>query len=170
MKKIFMMGCVAAAMLAGMSSCEEPETGYEGINYIYLESDASYLYDMEGASLDVSITLTTALEQDLSLNLKVESDVENTISFEENPVVIPAGERAKTVVVTPNALPEGTNSVNLTITLDESTVLPENTRFEGGLQLTLLSSELPELSSDQLAIISEYNVLMICGSTQSQSF
>ena len=78
MKKFLTWCCVAAAMSAGMTSCEEPETGYEGTNYIYLESASSSMYD--NASLEISVVLTTALDQDLTLTLKTD-DTEGIITL-----------------------------------------------------------------------------------------
>ena len=154
MKKIFMMGCVAAAMLAGMSSCEEPETGYEGINYIYLESDASYLYDMEGETLDVTVRLTTALEQDLTLTFKTD-DTENLITLEGNPVTITAGATTATFTIVPGTL--SIESKSYKVSLDqEATVLPENVQWAEDFTFTVNSSVTAPLTDEQLAIIDAY--------------
>ena len=151
MKKFLTWCCVAAAMSAGMTSCEEPETGYEGTNYIYLESASSSMYD--NASLEISVVLTTALDQDLTLTLKTD-DTEGIITLEGNPVTIPAGERSGAVTVKSAELSE--NSMNFRISLDESTVLPENVKWDKDFTFTVNSSAVPELTDDQLAIIEAY--------------
>ena len=147
MKKFLTWCCVAAAMSAGMTSCEEPETGYD----IYLESASSSMYD--NASLEISVLLTTALDQDLTLTLKTD-DTEGIITLEGNPVTIPAGERSGTVTVKSAELSE--NSMNFRISLDESTELPENVKWDKDFTFTVNSSAVPELTDDQLAIIEAY--------------
>ena len=127
----------------------EPETGYEGTNYIYLESASSSMYDNE--SLEISVLLTTALDQDLTLTLKTD-DTEDIITLEGNPVTIPAGERSGAVTVKSAELSE--NSMNFRISLDESTVLPENVKWDKDFTFTVNS--VPELTDDQLAIIEAY--------------
>lgn len=151
MKKFLTWCCVAAAMSAGMTSCEEPETGYEGTNYIYLESASSSMYD--NASLEISVVLTTALDQDLTLTLKTD-DTEGIITLEGNPVTIPAGERSGAVTVKSAELSE--NFMNFRISLDESTVLPENVKWDKDFTFTVNSSAVPDLTDDQLAIIEAY--------------
>lgn len=151
MKKFLTWCCVAAAMSAGMTSCEEPKTGYEGTNYIYLESESSSMYD--NASLEISVVLTTALDQDLTIVLKVD-DADGIITLEGNPVTIPAGERSGAVTVKSAELAE--NSMNFKISLDESTELPENVQWDRDFSFTVNSSSMPELTDDQLAIIEAY--------------
>ena len=151
MKKFLTWCCVAAAMSAGMTSCEEPETGYEGTNYIYLESASSSMYD--NASLEISVLLTTALDQDLTLTLKTD-DTDGIITLEGNPVTIPAGERSGSVTVKSAELTE--NSMNFRISLDESTVLPENVKWDKDFTFTVNSSAVPDLTDDQMAIIEAY--------------
>ena len=154
MKRILMISCIAAAMFAGLSSCEEPETGYEGINYIYLESDASYLYDMEGETLDVTVRLTTALEQDLTLTFKTD-DTENLITLEGNPVTITAGATTATFTIVPGAL--SVESKSYKVSLDqEATVLPENVQWAEDFTFTVNSSVTAPLTDEQQAIIDAY--------------
>ena len=152
------MCCAAAAMFAGMVSCEEPETGYEGINYIYLEANSSYMYDVENVSFELTARLTTALEEDLSISFKVLDDENNLISFETNPITIPAGELTGTVAITAGELPAETESVIVKIAVDESAGLPENIQVSGNFSLTVRSSAMTELTDDQLAIVSAYSV------------
>ena len=154
MKRILMISCIAAAMFAGLSSCEEPETGYEGINYIYLESDARYLYDMEGETLDVTVRLTTALEQDLTLTFKTD-DTENLITLEGNPVTITAGATTATFTIVPGAL--SVESKSYKVSLDqEATVLPENVQWAEDFTFTVNSSVTAPLTDEQQAIIDAY--------------
>ena len=157
MTRILMMCCAAAAMLAGAVSCEEPETGYEGINYIYLEANSSYMYDVENVSFELTARLTTTLEEDLSLSFKVMDDNNNLISFENNPITIPAGELTGTVAITAGTLPAETESVIVKIAIDESAGLPENVKVSGNFNLTIRSSAMTDLTDDQLAIVSAYS-------------
>ena len=154
MKKIFTMCCAAAAMLAGIVSCEEPETGYTGINYIYLESDANSIYDMEEASLEITVRLTTVLNEDLILTFDVPDDSDNIIVLDGNPVTIPAGSTTATLVVKP--MPLSTESATFTVTLDDSTILPENVSWSGDFKFTVMSSAMEELTAEEQAIISAY--------------
>lgn len=154
MKKIFTMCCAAAAMLAGIVSCEEPETGYTGINYIYLESDANSIYDMEEASLEITVRLTTVLNEDLILTFDVPDDSDNIIVLDGNPVTIPAGSTTATLVVKP--MPLSTESATFTVTLDDSTILPENVSWSGDFKFTVMSSAMEELTAEEQAIIDAY--------------
>lgn len=157
MKKIFTMCCAAAAMLAGIVSCEEPETGYEGINYIYLEANSNYMYDVENVPFELTARLTTTLDQDLSLTFKVLDDANNVIAFANNPINIPAGELTGTVEITAGTLPAETESVIVHITIDESAGIPEKVQVSGNFSLTVRSSAMTDLTEEQLAIVMAYN-------------
>lgn len=155
MKRILMMCCAAAAMLAGAVSCEEPETGYEGTNYIYLNAESNSMFDLDNASITVNVTLTTALDQNLTLTLAMEEN--DYVELNGNPVTIPAGSTAAsfTVDVT-KQLPESEIGKNYTIALDNSTVLPENVVWNNDFTFTLMSSYVPELTDEQKEIIETY--------------
>ena len=155
MKRILMMCCAAAAMLAGAVSCEEPETGYEGTNYIYLSAESNSMFDLDNASIIVNVTLTTALDQNLTLTLAMEEN--DYVELNGNPVTIPAGSTAAsfTVDVT-KQLPESEIEKNFTIALDNSTVLPENVVWNNDFTFTLMSSYVPELTDEQKEAIKTY--------------
>lgn len=155
MKRILLMCCAAAAMFVGMVSCEEPETGYEGINYIYLEADENSIYDMEDAALEITVRLTTALDQDLVLTFDVSDDPDNLIVLEDNPVTIPAG--STTAVLAVKSMPISSESAVFSITLDDSTVLPENVSWSEDFRFSVLSSALDDLTQEQLAIVDAYS-------------
>ena len=153
MKKIFSLCCAAAVLMTGMASCEDPETGYDGINYIYMDSESASMYDVEGASLEVTVMLTTSLGHDLTLDFKVD-DPDGIITLEGNPVTIPAGERTAVLTVKSGTLTE--ESRNFRITLDESTVLPENVAWREDFSFTVISSSMAGLTEEQEAIVAAY--------------
>ena len=156
MKKIFMMGCIAAAMFAGMVSCEEPETGYEGTNYVYLSADTNSMFDQDGASLTVNVTLTTSLTENLSLSFAM--DENDYVELAGNPVTIPAGSTSSSFTVkVVKQLPESETMANFTITIDDETMLPENVALgDEKFTFTLVSSYVPELTDEQKAIVEAY--------------
>lgn len=155
MKRILMMCCAAAAMLAGAVSCEEPETGYEGTNYIYLQAESNSLYDFDGAFLPVTVMLTTALDQDLSLNLEIDDDT--YASIDSNPVVIHAGELSATFnIVIEKQLADGTSSESHIVSLSADTILPEKVKLNAGFNFSIHSSTSVALTDEQQAIIDTY--------------
>lgn len=150
-----MMCCAAAAMLAGAVSCEEPETGYEGTNYIYLQAESNSLYDFDGAFLPVTVMLTTALDQDLSLNLEIDDDT--YASIDSNPVVIHAGELSATFnIVIEKQLADGTSSESHIVSLSADTILPEKVKLNAGFNFSIHSSTSVALTDEQQAIIDTY--------------
>ncbi len=154
MKKILMF-LAAVATAAAAVSCEETNSGYEGTNYIYLDSENNSLYDFDGANMQVTAMLTTALDEDLTLTLKMDNDT--YVSLESDNITIPAGSLTTVFnIVVKDQLPEGTSSVNCTVSLDPATVLPEKVRLAADYTFTLHSSATPDLTEEQLAIISAY--------------
>lgn len=149
------MFLAAAAAVASAVSCEETNTGYEGTNYIYLESASSTFYDTEGAFIPVTVMLTTALDENLTLKFVLD---DNTyVSLGTDDLTIPAGSlTADFNIVVKTQLPEGTSSVNCTVSLDPSTVLPEKVKLSSSYSFTLNSSASPALTEEQKAIISAY--------------
>ena len=80
------------ALCAGMVSCEKtPDNSYEGTNYIYLSSDNTSMYGVQGESITVNVMLTTSLDEDAEINFEVKGG-EGIVELEGNPVRIPAGE------------------------------------------------------------------------------
>ena len=149
------MFLAAAAAVASAVSCEETNTGYEGTNYIYLESGNTSIYDFDGAYLPVTVMLTTSLKQDLTLNFVVDND--DHISLDGNPVTIPAGSLTAIFNISVKSqLPEGTSSANYTVSLDPAAVLPEKVQFAEDFTFTLNSSSTPAITEEQQAIISAY--------------
>ena len=153
MKRILVMFCAFAAMLAGTVSCEEPETGYEGINYIYLDASSDSMYDTEDASIKVTATLTTAIDQNLTLMFEV-NDPDGIITLEGNPVTIAAGETTAAFTVTTKEIPD--ISASFRITLSDDTVLPENVQWDEDFLFTVKTSAVSDLTEDQIAIIESY--------------
>ncbi len=155
MKKLLASCCIATAVLAAVS-CEKPENGYTGTNYIYLTAAANSMYDTADDALDVTVQLTTALDADLALTLKVENDEAGIITLEGNPLTIKAGEKTGTVTIKTKELESGL-SKNFRITLDnEATVLPEKVAWKEDFTFTVHTSAVPELTAEQTAIIEAY--------------
>ena len=149
------MFLAAVATAAAAVSCEETNSGYEGTNYIYLDSENNSLYDFDGANMQVTAMLTTALDEDLTLTLKMDNDT--YVSLESDNITIPAGSLTTVFnIVVKDQLPEGTSSVNCTVSLDPATVLPEKVRLAADYTFTLHSSATPDLTEEQRAIISAY--------------
>lgn len=153
MKKILTLVSMTAALLAGINSCEEPQTGYEGTNYIFLETGTASMYDTPDASMGVTVRLTTSLDRDLVLSFSV-NDTEGIITLEGNPVTIPAGSTTGAFTIRTAEIED--NSRTFRITLDEDTVLPENITWSGDFTFTVNSSKVPELTEEQLAIVEAY--------------
>lgn len=155
MKKLLASCCIATAVLAAVS-CEKPENGYTGTNYIYLTAASNSMYDTEDDALDVTVQLTTALDADLTLTLKVENDEADIITIEGNPLTIKAGEKTGAVTIKTKELESGL-SKNFRITLDnEATVLPEKVAWKEDFTFTVHTSAVPELTAEQTAIIEAY--------------
>ena len=64
MKKILFFSCIAAALLS-FAGCEETGNGYEGTNYIYLESEGgkTTLLGTDDDPIIVNVKLTKALSE-----------------------------------------------------------------------------------------------------------
>lgn len=159
MKRISILGCIAAALLSFVGC--EPTTGnegYEGTNYIYLESDGgrTTIWEQDEAPLAVKVSLTTALEADLSLTFALEGTA-GVLELKGNPVTIKAGEKTATVEIVSLNAGKLEAKTNYTLTLDAANSLPEGVALKSGFQFAVTPELVADaLTSDQMAIIEAY--------------
>lgn len=159
MKRISILGCIAAALLSFVGC--EPTTGnegYEGTNYIYLESDGgrTTIWEQDDAPLAVKVSLTTALEADLSLTFALEGTA-GVLELKGNPVTIKAGEKTATVEIVSLNAGKLEAKTNYTLTLDAANSLPEGVALKSGFQFAVTPELVADaLTSDQMAIIEAY--------------
>ena len=153
MKKILFFSCIAAALLSFVG-CEETGNDYEGTNYIYLDSQdgKATIYETDEEPLTVTVTLTKALEEDLSLTFALQG-TEGVVELDGNPVTIKAGEKTASldiVSLNKNILEA---AANYTLSLDASTVLPEGVALKDGFQFVVSPVSVDALTDAQKAII-----------------
>ena len=156
MKKILFFSCIAAALLSFVG-CEETGNDYEGTNYIYLDSQdgKATIYETDEEPLTVTVTLTKALEEDLSLTFALQG-TEGVVELDGNPVTIKAGEKTASldiVSLNKNILEA---AANYTLSLDASTVLPEGVALKDGFQFVVSPVSVDALTDAQKAIIEAY--------------
>lgn len=154
MKK-FMTLCCMAAVIAAAASCEKSEEGYTGTNYIYLTSTTNSMYDTADDALEVTVQLTTALAEDLTLTFKVPEDETGVITLEGNPLTVKAGEKVGKITVKTSEIDELEH--NFVITLDtDATTLPANVAWKEDYKFTVSSAGIPDLTEAQTAIVEAY--------------
>ena len=157
MKKILFFSCIAAALLSFVGCEEAGNEGFEGTNYIYLESSSgkTTMWVEDENPLTVNVMLTKSLGEDLVLNFVVEGN-NGFVELQDNPVTIGAGEKFATIALLPaeNATLEGAE--NLKLTLDAATVLPEKVVLKGGFDFVVRSASVAALTTEQQAIIDAY--------------
>ena len=137
--------------------CEETGNDYEGTNYIYLDSQdgKATIYETDEEPLTVTVTLTKALEEDLSLTFALQG-TEGVVELDGNPVTIKAGEKTASldiVSLNKNILEA---AANYTLSLDASTVLPEGVALKDGFQFVVSPVSVDALTDAQKAIIEAY--------------
>jgi len=156
MKKILFFSCIAAALLSFVG-CEETGNGYEGTNYIYLESEGgkTTLLGTDDDPIIVNVKLTKALSEDLTLDFVVE-DPQNALIVADNPVTIKAGGKTASFTIAVSSIEGLSDITNYTVGLDASAQLPEKVVLEAGFSFAVVAIEIPELTPDQLAIVEAY--------------
>ena len=156
MKKILFFGCIAAALLSFVG-CEETGNDYEGTNYIYLESEGgkTTLLGTADDPITVNVKLTKALSEDLTLDFVVEGP-QNALTVDGNPVTIKAGEKTASFTIAVASVEGLSEITNYTVGLDASAQLPDKVALEAGFSFAVVAIEIPELTTDQLAIIDAY--------------
>lgn len=158
MKRISIFGCIAAALLS-FTGCEQSgNDGYDGTNYIYLESAGgkTTIWEQDETPLTMTVTLTTSLSEDLSLTFAIEGTTEGVLELQDNPVTIEAGEKTATFEIVSKNADLVASSENFKISLDASTVLPEKVRLKSDFYLVVRSASVSALTEDQKAIIQSY--------------
>ena len=156
MKKILFFSCIAAALLSFVG-CEETGNGYEGTNYIYLESEGgkTTLLGTDDDPIIVNVKLTKALSEDLTLDFVVE-DPQNALTVADNSVTIKAGEKTASFTIAVASVEGLSKITNYTVGLDASAQLPDKVALEANFSFSVVAIEIPELTPEQLTIIEEY--------------
>ena len=156
MKKISIFSYIAAALLA-VAGCEPVGNGYDGTNYIYLETEGgkTTIWEQDETPLKVTATLTTALEADLSLTFALEGTA-GVLELKGNPVTIKAGEKEASFEVVSLNADKLEAAANYTLKLDAATVLPEGVALKSTLQLAVTPVAVEALTDAQKAIIEAY--------------
>ena len=141
------------ALCAGMVSCEKtPDNSYEGTNYIYLSSDNTSMYGMEGESITVNVMLTTSLDEDAEINFEVKGG-EGIVELEGNPVLIPAGETTASFDI---KCVEGIDIAENTVLSVDLVSGPEKLAVRDPFQFTVMVEGSSSLTDEQKAIIEDY--------------
>ena len=141
------------ALCAGMVSCEKtPDNSYEGTNYIYLSSDNTSMYGMEGESITVNVMLTTSLDEDAEINFEVKGG-EGIVELEGNPVLIPAGETTASFDI---VCSEGIDIAENTVLSVELLSGPDKLAVRDPFQFTVIAFSNPDLSEEQLKVVADY--------------
>ena len=156
MKKILIFSCIAAALLSFVG-CEETGNGYEGTNYIYLESEGgkTTLLGTDDDPITVNVKLTKALSEDLTLDFVVEGP-QNALTVAGNPVTIKAGEKTASFTIDVASVEGLSEITNYTVGLDASAQLPDKVALEADFSFAVVAIEIPELTEDQRAIVEAY--------------
>jgi len=157
MKKILFFSCIAAALLSFVGCEETGNEGFEGTNYIYLESEGgkTMLLGTDDDPIIVNVKLTKALSEDLTLDFVVE-DPQNALTVADNSVTIKAGEKTASFTIAVASVEGLSKITHYTVGLDASAQLPEKVVLEAGFSFAVVAIEIPELTTDQLAIVEAY--------------
>ena len=156
MKKILFFSCIAAALLSFVG-CEETENGYEGTNYIYLESEGgkTTLIGSTDDPITLNVNLTTALADDLTLEFTIDGP-ENVLTVTGNPVTIPAGSKAASFTIGVSSIDGLSEITDFTVALSADAVLPEKVAFDSSFNFSVVAVDVPEITEQQQAIIDAY--------------
>lgn len=154
MKKIFLFGCITAALLS-LAGCEETGNDFTGTNYIYLETKdgKTTLFETDSEPLTVEVMLTKALEEDLQITFEL-AGPEGVVELSGNPLTIKAGEKtASFSVVSLNA---NVLESSATYRIGISSLLPEGVQLKEPLQFVVSPMTSEALTDEQKAILDAY--------------
>lgn len=158
MKKLLMLGCMLASM-AGFIACDgnEPEGGYEGVNFIYLtaQDGKTTLYETDTDPITVEVMLTTALAEDLVLNFEVKGTA-GVVSLEGNPVTVKAGEKTSTINIVSNDADLLEAAANYTLSLVADSALPANVQLKNPFAFVVMPVEDEAPTDAQTLIVEAY--------------
>ena len=157
MKKISIFGCIAAALLS-FAGCEPSgNEGYQGTNYIYLESAGgnSTIWEQDETPLAINVILTSKLAEDLVLTFAVEG-TDGVVELQDNPVTIAAGSKTATFSVVSNNADLVAGVENFKIKLDAATVLPAKVQLKSDFNFVVRSAAVSALTEEQMAIVRAY--------------
>lgn len=156
MKKLFVY-TMGMLLLSLVTSCgnDKEDTGYTGVNKIYLSAENPVIEEAEATPLTVNVDLTTACEQDVTLNFEVLDDEAGILKLVNNPVTIQAGQKKATFQVVSNQ--KNLLAVDTYFQIGISTIPVENMALNAVLSVRVNPDpQIPELSEEQLALIEGY--------------
>ena len=156
MKKLFVY-TMGMFLLSLVTSCgdDKEDTGYTGVNKIYLSAENPVIEEAEATPLTVNVDLTTACEQDVTLNFEVLDDEAGILKLVNNPVTIQAGQKKATFQVVSNQ--KNLLAVDTYFQIGISTIPVENMALNAVLSVRVKPDpQIPELSEEQLALIEGY--------------
>ncbi|MEY8687282.1 DUF4929 family protein [Bacteroides sp. AN502(2024)] len=156
MKKLFVY-TMGMFLLSLATSCgdEKENTGYTGVNKIHLSAENPVIEEAGATPLTVNVDLTTACEQDVTLNFEVLDDKAGILKLIHNPVTIPAGQKKATFQVVSNQ--KNLLAVDAYFQIGISAVPVENMALNGTLSVRVKPNpRIPGLSEKQLALIEGY--------------
>ena len=159
MKRFSILSCMAAALMM-LAGCEQTgNDGYEGTNYIYLESEGGQttILESDTTPLEIEVMLSTSLSEDLTLAFAVNGP-EGVVELQNNPVTIKAGEKTGSFQIVSLNAGKLTEAANFTVALDAATnVLPKSVALKNTFAFVVNPAPAEsELTTEQLAIIAAY--------------
>lgn len=145
-----------AALTLALASCETPDNGYKGMNFIYLSTEGNTtIFEADTTPIIVDVTLTTALDADLTLTFAT-SDKEGVVSLQDNPVTIKAGEKAGSFKIVSNAAGILQESKSYKVSLEMGSELPEKVQLNADFDYTVTPVVTDFLTDAQKAIVESY--------------
>lgn len=157
MKRFSILGCIAAALMM-LAGCEQTgKDGYEGTNYIYLESEGgkTSLLGVNDNPITVNVVLTKSLKEDLTLNFVINGN-SDILEVTGNPVTISAGSKVASFTIGVADVEEIPEFSTFTVTLDPTSELPENVELKEDFSFSVVVIMIPDLTPEQNLILSAY--------------
>ena len=153
MKKILFFGCIAAALLS-IAGCEPSGNDDSMTNYIYLSSDKTSMFEIDNEPIVVEVMLRNALAEDVELTFAVNDD-SGIVRLEDNPVLIPAGEKTGYLKIYPGS-GDLAATTNYSISLDASVELTADLELKAPFTFALVPVNVEPLTDAQNEIIAAY--------------
>jgi hypothetical protein len=153
MKKFSILGCIAAALLS-IAGCEQTGNDDSMTNYIYLSSDKTSMFEIDNEPIVVEVMLRNSLAEDVELTFAL-SDNSGIVRLENNPVLIPAGEKTGYLKIYPGG-GDLASTTNYTVSLDATAELTADLTLKAPFTFALVPVEVEPLTEEQNAIIAAY--------------
>ena len=153
MKKFSILGCIAAVLLS-IAGCEQTGNDDSMTNYIYLSSDKTSMFEIDNEPIVVEVMLRNSLAEDVELTFAL-SDNSGIVRLENNPVLIPAGEKTGYLKIYPGG-GDLASTTNYTVSLDATAELTADLTLKAPFTFALMPVEVEPLTEEQNAIIAAY--------------